>query len=433
MYAVWGCGNRRVVAEAGRGVIWRGEAGDGEYRRLAEEIGAAVREGRAGCAAAAPAGATWTRFLECPVRSRRKASRLWEGVLDLALPFPVEGAAWGVSGVRQGADGGQVGVGTAVRREDLEAAEAAWAAEGWEITHVDSAAAALWEALGGGKESGRRTVAWVEEGSVLTACGEGRRLTGTHFLRAGPGTEGFAALWSRRAAGVLESGDGGRRDVWWCGPAAAGARSELEAAAAGEGVRFAAAADGDGVLVAAMAERAAAGRDAGLKRGERAHPGWAAKEARERRFWMGAAAVAAAAGLLLNYAAAGARAAAVREAGERTAAAAEAIAGRRLPKGQERLLLGRMEDEVAERMAVAGRSLGADGGVAGRLAETLEALADAGAEAKRVSLQGDEATVEMASGDGDGLAAEMERRGWEGVLTGGGAGGTATWRGRKAP
>lgn len=430
MWGVWGCGSRRVVAVAGQGVVWRGEVGEAEYRELAEAVGTAVREGRAGCAAAAPPGVTWTRFVECPVGSRRKADRIWEGLLDLELPFPVEGAAWGMEGVRR-KGGGWEGIGTAIQREDWEASEAGWRAEGWEITHGDSAAGAIWEALGGGQGAGRRTIAWVEPGSVLTACGEGGILTGVHYLRSGPGETGFGTLWTRRAAGMLETGDGEKRDIWWCGPEAGRARREMESAARREGVRFAVAEDGEGVLAVALAERAAKGRGAGLKRGEKAHPGWVAKERRERRFWMGLTAGLAALVLALNGLAGRMRLSEERMAGERVGMAAESIAGRRLSKGQERLLVGRMLEEVAERMAVAGRSMGREGDTAERLREILSGLASTGAEARRVAVSGKEATVELTAGTAGRFGAEMGGRGWEGMEMESGEG--AIWRGRKTP
>ena len=64
-----------------------------ESRRALQSVAREVEQGAAALAVCAPAAQTVLRRLRAPFASVRKAEKVWASLLDVDLPFPVEGAA----------------------------------------------------------------------------------------------------------------------------------------------------------------------------------------------------------------------------------------------------------------------------------------------------------------------------------------------------
>ncbi len=117
-------GGRVVLARATRRsapqVLYAGPADSEEARRILAGAARDVERGSAALAAAVPAEQTVIRRLRAPFASVRKAARVWASLLDVELPFPVEGAVCAYSPPRLD-DGGTVAVAAAIRQGDLAA------------------------------------------------------------------------------------------------------------------------------------------------------------------------------------------------------------------------------------------------------------------------------------------------------------------------
>ncbi|MBR6023129.1 MAG: hypothetical protein IK066_12015, partial [Kiritimatiellae bacterium] len=269
-------GGRILLAKAERGRVetFAGHAARAALERARTEVEA----GRAALAVAAPAPATMMRELHTPLASAT-AARVWESLLDLALPVPVEQTVWAVAGERADAGGGRRAMAYALGRKDLEEAEAAWAEWGIVPTHEDAFPEALWAAAGRAERRDEwRVAVWLGEewAAAVGGCrGEARTW---HVLRTPPRAgAAFAERFAARAGAFLDLARG--PEVLWGGPGAEDGelveRLEEAVRANGAKVRFGHIAGGGNALAEALARRAAEGTAVGLKAGMRAHPAWA--------------------------------------------------------------------------------------------------------------------------------------------------------------
>ncbi len=79
-----------------------------EARRLLERLAGEVEKGAAALAVSAPAIQTVIRPLRAPFASVKKAGKVWDSLLDVNLPFPVESASCCYSDVHVEAGGTDV-------------------------------------------------------------------------------------------------------------------------------------------------------------------------------------------------------------------------------------------------------------------------------------------------------------------------------------
>ena len=142
----WTAGRLVVARCARRGVPQIALAAAADSPEAANALRAAAAEAEKGAAAlavCAPAAQTAVRRLRAPFASVRKAAKVWPALLDVELPFPVESAVC-VYGAPRAADGGVAVVAAALRQGDLAAFGEACRAAGFDPTHCDAEALALW-------------------------------------------------------------------------------------------------------------------------------------------------------------------------------------------------------------------------------------------------------------------------------------------------
>ena len=395
-------------------------------RKALEEAAREAGRGRAALAVAAPAAQTIVRRLRAPFASAKKAARVWPSILDVELPFPVEGAACHYG--RPRVEGGDTrAVSAAIRKADLGAYAESLRAAGVEPTHCDAEALALWDQLGAEAPSARaeqpRALAWLGTDHATVVRGRGGEIWAAHVLRsaAGPGSGGFEAAWGARmgpvfAAHLAETG-AGEMDLWWAGPGAedAGWTARLrQALPPGLAVRHETARQPAGYLARALARRAAAGSGANFLVGEFAHAGTLAADRRSLgRAWTGTAAAA-----LLVLALAGAERIQAGRADAATQrkieAAAEGIVGGPATRKQElrdvELALGRRDEETRPfRFAMD------PGGVEALLDGALEETAALGVEISGMVLKPAALALEGTAPGAPAIEALAERlraRGW---------------------
>ena len=392
-----------LVRAAGRGapqVALAADANSEEARRALGAVAREVERGIAALAVAAPAAQTVVRRLRAPFASAKKAAKVWASLLDVELPFPVEGAAC-FYGVPRVGNGGTTTVAAAIRKDDLAAFDEARRAMGVDATHCDAEALALWDQLCAEAPPARaelpRALVWLGADHVGIARGRGPEFMAAHVLRAAPcadGTEArksFETLWASRLGPILAAHlaetESGEMDLWWAGP---GAEDEALAARlrrlipAGVAIRHETVRQPASFLARALARRAAEGLGINFKTGEWAHPALARAESRRLRAVRFGVAAAAALVLALNAGDGALRrwrdAALQRELTE----LAESIAGGAVPRGQETLMAERalaLRDEETQPFR---NALDATG-VEGRLVGAMEEAAALGVEISRLS------------------------------------------------
>jgi len=362
-YGLDWAGGRMVLARSGGrdgADVLVSAALDSEAAR--EALAAAVREverGSAALAVSAPATRTVVRRLRAPFASARKASRIWPSLLDVELPFPVEGALC-VYGRPRVAEGATFAVAAAIREEDWAATDESCAAAGIPSTHGDVEAAALWDQftveLPPVRADTCRLLVWLGTDYAVVVRGRSGELTAVHVLRRSPLAEepaerdAFDQLWARRFGPILAThlaeSDAAELDVWWAGPGAEdGDRLARlrQAAPAGMAVRHETVRRPAALLARALARRAAAGTGLNFKTGRHANPVHLRMEARQRRrAWLGVAAAALLV-LALNAGEALQRRYRARRLQDELTAAAESIAGMAVPRGQEALMVERAQ------------------------------------------------------------------------------------------
>jgi hypothetical protein len=309
-----------------------------------------------------PIGKTVSRTLVSPFASRAKSARIWRNLLDLTLPFPVEDAELDVTELPS-EDGRARAFAQVVRRTDLERERAAWERLGIRPTHAMAVVPELRKEAAGGElvvlshdaalwlaPSGEpRVVRWAAE-----ADDAGKEQLLKTRLAPENGAEGRVLTWA---------GDGAEK---WAG------RAEGWGIAARHRVHSA----GEDLPAVAAARRAA--EDAGAANPLRGHPALVAKEARARTRGMAAAVALAAVVALGGIWAAGKARSDAAALGARAAKAAEALVGRAVPPGSERLMADRSRGERSVLLSAAEEATSP--GAERTLAEVLAAFGDGGDE-----------------------------------------------------
>ncbi len=401
--------------------------GSDEARRILGAIAREVERGAAALAVSAPAPQTVLRRLRAPFASVSKAEKVWASLLDVELPFPVEGAVCSFGAARV-EGGGTVATAAAIRIRDLAAFDEACRAAGFDPTHCDAEALALWDQHVAEAPPARadrpRAVVWLGDDHVTVVRGRGGEFGAAHVLRASPGAgaaQDFETLWEGRARQILaahlaETG-GGEMDLWWAGP---GAEDEtrlgrLRKVLPKEVVlRHETHRQPGSFLARALARRAAAEAGVNFKTGDRTHP--ALRRLRDRnlrRAYWGTISAALLV-LALNAGEGVARRHRVESAQRRLTEVAQAIAGEDIPRGQESLLVDRAISRRDEETQPFRNAMDPDG-VEGHLARVLEEAGALGVEISSlslaplaVSIEGSAASIQSI----EGLAERLRGQGW---------------------
>jgi hypothetical protein len=228
---------RIAVAERSRGgattrslvAVSLGAAGLDDPARLSP-IQADLLAGTATLAAALPAGQGFTRWLETPFGSRRKAERVLPALLDIQLPFPLEACAHRFPTVRKSPDGSRVrALAVAARHQDLARHLDRLRALGLDPPLVEHEALALWSQQlreQTDKVSGVRVIAYLGTGRAALVLGKDEDLVAAFALGQGVHAleeEANRPAFLRRIRHILQAhvpqGAAGVR--WtWAGPGA---------------------------------------------------------------------------------------------------------------------------------------------------------------------------------------------------------------------
>jgi len=391
----------RVLRRGAPQLLLDGDPSSDEAQRLLQSVSREVEKGTAALASCAPAALTVIRPLRAPFASAQKAARVWASLLDVELPFPVESAlcCYGPPRVKNGETST---LASAIRRSDLEACEAACQASGFQPTHYDAEALALWSQQTAeappARSEGARALVWLGPDHVTLVRGQGRNLMAVHVLRASPladseeDQKGFEQLWAARMQQILSAHlsatDCSEMDLWWAGP---GAEDEArvarlrQALPSGLSLRQETHRQPSSFLARALARRALEGSGVNFKRGEHAHPAVRRKQARHlKQAYMGVVAAATLV-LLLNGAESILRKHRIASVQRQLAEAARSITGQPVPRGQERLLVERAISRRDEETRPFRDALDADG-MEGRLARVLEEATALDIEINRLAL-----------------------------------------------
>ncbi len=398
-----------------------------EARRALQSVAREVEKGAVALAVAAPAAQTVVRCLRAPFASTKKAAKVWPSLLDVELPFPVESAicSYGAPRIQNGR---AVAVAAAIRRDDLAAFGETGRAAGFDPTHCDAEALALWSQQSTEVPPVRgempRAVVWLGPDHVVIVRGRGVEFMAAHTLRASPlagDPQAFEALWASRARQVLsthlaETG-ASEMDLWWAGP---GAEDEalvarLRRALPAELVlRHEIHRQPGSFLARALARRAAEGSGVNFKSGEWTHPAILRAQERNWKRAYGGVIAAALLVLALNAGESILRGRRVESLQRRLTAAAQAIAGENIPRGQEGLMVGRAISRRDEETQPFRDALDAKG-VEGRLAGVIRDSAELGIEISRLGLSPVALTIEGSAGsiqNIEGLAERLRSQGW---------------------
>ena len=398
-----------------------------EARRALQAVARDVEKGVAALAVAAPAAQTVVRRLRAPFASAKKAAKVWPSLLDVELPFPVESAicSYGEPRIEKDAT---LAIASALRRSDLAAFDAACRAAGFDPTHCDAEALALWSQqvveVPPARAEWPRALVWLGADHVSVVRGRGAEFMAAHVLRASPladGSAAFDALWAARAEQIVrthlaETG-GTEMDLWWAGP---GAGDEAlvarvrRALPAEFGIRHEIHRQPASFLARALARRAAEGGGVNFKSGELSHPAVLRAGVRNLKRAYGAVVAASLLVLALNGSEAVLRRQRLDSVQRRLTEAARSIAGDPVPPGQERLLVERAISRRDGETQPFRNALDAVG-LEGRLMGALEAAAALGVEISQlelspvgVSIEGSAAHIDV----GGNFAERLRELGW---------------------
>lgn len=420
----------RAVRQGSAQVLLTAAPDSEEALRAMQAIAREVEKGSAALAVCAPAVQTVIRRLRAPFASAKKAAKVWASLLDVELPFPVESAvcSYGTARVE---NGGTAAIAAAIRRSDLAAFDESCRAAGFDPTHCDAEALALWDQQAVDCPPVRaerpRAVVWLGADHVTIARGRGTEFMAAHLLRASPladssgDRQSFEALWASRArqlvsAHLAETG-GTEMDLWWTGP---GAEDEARVARLRQALpsEFALRSEiqrqPGSCLARALARRAAEESGVNFKTGDLSHPArLRAQEQNLQRAYLGVMAAAVLV-LVLNLGESILRKQRAASLQQQLTAAAAAIAGENIPRGQEELLVERALERRDEETQPFRNALDAVG-MEGRLSQALEEAKALGVEISRLALSPVAISVE-GSAIGiqaiEGFAERLRQRGW---------------------
>ena len=415
----------RAVRRGPPQLVLAAAAGSEEARRALQAVAGEVARGAVALAVCAPAVQTVVRRLRAPFASVAKAAKVWDSLLDVDLPFPVESAVCAYAAPRV-EKGSTFAVAAAVRKSELSAFTAACRAEGFDPTHCDAEALALWSQQGAEAPPARagqpRLLVWLGAEHAAVVRGRGPDFMAAHVIRAAPGGgAAFEELWGARLRQILEmhlaETGGSELDLWWAGP---GAEDEGLVARLRRGLpeglvlRQEVHRQPGSLLVRALARRAADGSGVNFRTGEFTHPALVAGRARDLRRAYAGVIAAALLVLALNAGEGWLRRHQVETVQTRLTRAAQAIAGDRIPRGQERLMVARTiarRDEETQPF----RDVLDPVGQEGQLVRILEEARSLGIEISRLSLS---AAIVLVEGSAtsiqavEGLSDRLRLHGW---------------------
>jgi len=420
----------RALRRGGSETLLVGDPASDEARHLLQLVAREIEKGDAVLAFSTPAPQTVIRPLRAPFASVKKAGKVWASLLDVALPFPVESAICCYSAA-QVEKGGTIAIAAAIRRSDLDAFEETTQAAGFQPTHCDAEALALWSQQEVEAPPTRselpRAVVWLGEDHVTIARGRGTTFMAAHVLRASPLADSeeeqraFETLWAARMQQILlthlRETDAAEMDLWWAGP---GAEDEsrvtrLRKALSSEfSLRQETHRDPNSFLARALARRAMEGSGVNFKSGERMHSAVHRKQTRGLKRAYMAVVASAALVLFLNGAETILRKHRISSIQRQLTEAAESITGQPVPRGQESLLVERAISRRDEETQPFRNALDADG-MEGRFARVLEEATALDIEISRLvlspmalSINGSATSIQAI----EGLAERLRAKDW---------------------
>jgi len=407
------------------------EPGSEEAQRLLDRLADEVEKGAAALAVSVPAIQTVIRPLRAPFASVKKAGKVWNSLLDVNLPFPVESASCCYSDIRIEA-GGTCAVAAAIRRSDLESFDAACEATGFSATHCDAEALALWGQQGIEVPPVRselpRAIVWLGEDHVTIARGRGTTFMAAHVLRASPmadseeARKAFDIQWTARMRQILVTHltetESSEMDLWWAGLGAEeeGLVERLRKALPSDiPLRQETHRQPASFLARAVASRAMNGTGVNFKVDELLHP--AIRRNQEKALIRAYAGVAVAAllVLLLNGGISWFRQHRVDSLQMQLSDAARSITGYAVPLGQETLMVERAITRRDEETRAFRTAMDIDG-MEGRFARILEEAGVLGVEISQlkatshaISIEGSAPSIQTI----EGLAEQMRAKDWQ--------------------
>ena len=401
-----------------------------EARRALQTLANEVKNGMAALAVCAPATKTVIRRLRVPFASIQKASKVWPSLLDVDLPFPVEGAVCSFGPARI-ENGGTLAMAAAIRKSDLAAFDETCREAGYEPTHCDAEALALWDQhiaeVPPTRVDALRILVWLATDHVTVVRGRGADFMASHVLRASPladsvaDRQAFEALWAARARQVVTAHvaetDETNMDLWWAGP---GAEDEArltrlrQLLPAEMSLRHETHRQPGSFLARSLARRAVEDKGVNFKIGEWEHPAFRRVQDQElKRVYRGVAAAALLV-LFLNVGESVLRKNRTESLQRELTEVAQSITGETVPRGQEILLVERAISRRDEETQPFRNAMDVDG-VEGRLTRALEEASALGIEITRLSLSPMALSIEgTAAGMPamEGLVERLRIQGW---------------------
>ena len=332
-----------------------------------EGLPAEIRENLAGLRATLVGGMapheSFTRWLQTPLKSLKKAARVMPSLLDIQLPFPLEECVYHFIDFRKSAEGQVDALAVAARTQDVTVCLERYGKAGLDPAILDHEGLALWDRSVAEimpERNAKRVVACLGVDHCTLAVGSGRTFAAAHGMRVGMDAllapdagEAAQRPFVQRAQQVLRSqfaDDPDQPVQWiWTGPGAANRDgvARLQTMLQGS-FAFAFHDKPDSFLARAYSVRGLDGRAAGcnFRTGALAHPAEARRREKTARH---AVRVSLAAGLflcainggwlwMLNRQNAAAQ-------NQLSAVASELTGGSRVPRGQEILTVQRSMEE----------------------------------------------------------------------------------------
>ena len=167
---------------------------------------------------------SFTRWIEAPFASVRKASRVFLTLLDIQLPFALEDCLCFFLATSRTSEQRVEALAVASRRQDAEAGLKDYRRVGLDPVVLDQEGLALWtqalrEAPAGQGDEALRVVIYLGDSRSSLAIGRGKRLLATHGL-AGQDAEQIGRFLRAQMATGSGAEDAARVEWIWTGPAA---------------------------------------------------------------------------------------------------------------------------------------------------------------------------------------------------------------------
>ena len=160
-------------------------ASGGLLASAAPKIEKEVRQGQAVTVTALPVRDCFTRRMQVPFRSRKKALQVLPSALDIQLPFPLDEAEYRFTSLRQNEQGTDV-LAVSTRDRAIKNHLAAWRDAGIDPVLLDHQGLALWgETLRAvpPEDGSTRVLVWLGHSRGMLLMGDGGVLLSAHSLR----------------------------------------------------------------------------------------------------------------------------------------------------------------------------------------------------------------------------------------------------------